>query len=465
MFSRTPLKIFKSNAFRLSLWYAVAFILGFAALLMVTYLSLSSAMAKNDREDIEAELAELADLYNAGGLPAIDAAVAVKYRFLKAETYFFRLADGANRTVKIYFPDVWDEFDLDQLERLPLGPAGDWVSLPAREDRFLMLATAQQLNDGRWFQVGMSSEEREETLSRFRDTMLLILFPLTVLGIAAGLLMALRSLRPVRSIIQTVTSILEGEMAARVTRSYNGDELDELARLFNEMLDKIKTLIEGMKGSLDNVAHDLRTPMTRLRTVAEKALQDDTDLKQTRDALSDCIEESDRILSMVTMLMDISEAETGTLTLNRGTYNLSVLVKRVVDMYEPVADEKGIGLTVEAPAELCSRCDGNRMSQAFANILDNAIKYTPAGGRVAIEVFQQDGNLCIRFIDTGTGIPADDLPKIWDRLFRGANARSQKGLGLGLSFVRAICEAHNGRVEAKSALGQGATFTITLPPA
>jgi len=197
--------------------------------------------------------------------------------------------------------------------------------------------------------------------------------------------------------------------------------------------------------------------------VAEKALQNGADLESAREALSDCVEESDRILSMLTMLMDISEAETGALYLERRATNISVLLTRVMDMYEPVADEKSVKLTIDAPAELYTECDGNRLSQAFANLLDNAIKYTPAGGSVVARALHRNGELFIQVSDTGIGIPADDMPKIWDRLFRGDAARSQKGLGLGLSFVKAICEAHHGRVYAKSTTGQGAVFTIALP--
>lgn len=456
-------KIYKSNGFRLSLWYAVSFMVGSAIFMSVTYIILFSALKTQDREAVQFELAELVSLYHSGGMHAVDRAVSENYRFRKKNPFFIRIAENSNETLKIYYPQIWDEFDLASLNKFRFRKGTSWITIPAVKDDFKLVATASQLNDGRWIQVGISTQEREQTLGRFLATKFTVFLPITLMGIVCGSLLALRSLRPVRHIVQTAQSILSGQMEARVNRSYNGDELDELARLFNEMLDKIKVLIESLKGSLDEVAHDLRTPMTRLRSVAEKALQDRVDLTQTREALSDCIEESDRILSMLTDLMDISEAETGALNLERQLTNISSLLTRVVDMYEPVADEKQVHLTVNTPDELYTKCDGNRLSQAFANLLDNAIKYTPVGGHIVVRAFTDKGKFWIQFTDTGVGIPADDLPKIWDRLFRSDYARSQKGLGLGLSFVKAICEAHSGRVYVKSQPDQGAIFTIALP--
>ena len=309
----------------------------------------------------------------------------------------------------------------------------------------------------------MSTEDRQMTLKRFRETFLIIMLPLILLGIVGGSILAIRTLRPIRHIIQTVQSVEIGRMESRVQRTNTGDELDELARLFNEMLGKISTLISGMKDSLDNVAHDLRTPMTRLRNISETALQGDQDLDLYREALADCIEESDHILKMLTTLMDISEAETGMLNLDRKSVNISSLLARVVDMYQSVADEKGVKLNASASDELYSTVDLERLSQAIANLLDNAIKYTNSGGQIKIEAFQEKGELVIRINDTGSGIFPQDLPQIWNRLFRTDHSRSQKGLGLGLGLVKAIILAHNGRVDVISDPGKGSTFTVYLP--
>jgi signal transduction histidine kinase len=203
--------------------------------------------------------------------------------------------------------------------------------------------------------------------------------------------------------------------------------------------------------------------MTRLRGIAELALQSEEKGDLLREALVTCVEESERILAMVNTLMDISEAETGTMHLNSDTVSVLALIEQVVELYRDVAEDKKISLSVNAPPELSITADRNRMLQVLGNLLDNAIKYTSSGGRVDIEASADRHQVVITVTDTGMGIPPEELAKIWDRLYRGDKSRSQRGLGLGLSLVKAIVKAHQGRVEVSNALGQGAQFILYLP--
>jgi signal transduction histidine kinase len=283
-----------------------------------------------------------------------------------------------------------------------------------------------------------------------------------LLAFGGGWLATQSALRPIRRLAEAAGRIVRtGRTDERVTVGEDDDAIGDLTRVFNAMLDRIEGLVTGMRGALDNVSHDLRTPLTRLRVTAETALAASPDPDRYREALADCVEESDRVLVMLQTLMDISEAESGAMPLQRVGLDLHAVAERAVDLYRDVADAKDVAIDLTGgPAPATG--DRVRLEQVAANLLDNAVKYTPAGGRVTVWTGVEHGEQVLRVADTGPGIPADELPRIWERLFRGDRSRTSRGLGLGLSLVKAIVEAHAGRVTVDSTPGQGATFSVYL---
>jgi len=212
------------------------------------------------------------------------------------------------------------------------------------------------------------------------------------------------------------------------------------------------------------VAHDLRTPMTRLRGTAEMALQSGRTVDELREALADCIEEVDRVRSLLDALMDLSEAETGAMRLRRDQVNVTELMAEAVELYSEVAEQKSIQIAVNQSAEVPPITgDRTRLIQVLANLIDNAIKYSAPGSDITTTVAPSEGGVLVTVADNGPGIEAADLSRIWERLYRGDQSRSERGLGLGLSLVRAIVEAHGGRATVESTPGHGSRFLVWLP--
>jgi signal transduction histidine kinase len=460
---KTPVtRLGSTIGFRIAAGYSLLALASFLALMGVAHLSLAATLARHDMEQVVVELESLREQYREGGMDTFEQAVLINDRSRRNNPFFTRVCDASGRTVRGYFPQYWSEFDLTALEETPPGAAGTWVNLASRVGRHRLEILNGPLGDGRHLQIGISSEDRTLVLRRLRDTFLFAALPLLLLVLAGAGFLAHRLLRPVRHLIQTVQSVHAGEWEAKVPRTGRQDELDELGRLFNELIEKINSLIRGMKDALDEVAHDLRTPLTRFRNRAETALQTEAAPELCRTALQDCVEESDQILRMLNMLMDISAAEAGTLHLRRQPVDLSRLARNVAEMYRYVAEEKGVEVIAAIVPEVRAELDPERVSQVLANLLDNAVKYTPSGGRVELELAGDDGGAVIRVRDTGPGIDPVDLDRIWDRLYRGRQAPAP-GIGLGLSLVRAVVATHGGTVTAQNRPEGGAVFTLTLP--
>ncbi len=453
----------KTSTFRLILWYSAFFILSTSFLFVLAYFLLSSSVRRKDREQTHQKLSEYAAQYQAGGITALKNEVGLEGRSARENPLFVRLVGPQNRMVFLNAPEQWKDFDLTQLDGNSPNRDEQRLYLQARDREKGLEIESTVLADGTILQVGQSTEEQEALLETFREVFAGFMIPAIILGIGGGSFLAYRALRPVRNLIQTIRSVSTGRMDARVPTSQTRDELDELVILFNSMLEKIETLIKGMHGALDAVAHDLRTPLARLRGTAEMALRSEQSKDASREALADCVEEADRILTTLNTLMDISEAETGAMNLHLENMNISDLIKDTVELYAHVAEDKKVSLHTSSPNDLSLTADTNRMRQVMANLMDNAVKYTPSGGRIDLEAFQRDHQAIIIVKDTGIGISSEEVPKIWNRLYRGDQSHSQRGLGLGLSLVRAVVQAHNGRIEVSSEPGSGAVFTLYLP--
>ena len=243
-----------------------------------------------------------------------------------------------------------------------------------------------------------------------------------------------------------------------------GDEIDQLATTFNRMVDRIQTLLTEIKEMSDNIAHDLKSPVTRIRGTAEVTLTTGTSVEDYENMAASTIEDCDRLLDMINTMLLISKTEAGVEKPASGKVEVSALIRQACELFSPIAEDKDVSLNYEATEKTFVSGDARMFQRMLSNILDNAVKYTPPGGRVEVSLTEaKNHNITISVTDTGVGISEADLPRIFERFYRCDQSRSLPGTGLGLSLARAIARAHGGDITVTSTVNEGSNFTITLP--
>ena len=309
-------------------------------------------------------------------------------------------------------------------------------------------------------QIGESLEDVDDYLEIFRTLLISLTAILILVAALIGWFLARRALKDMQQVTTTAEHIARGAYDSRVEVTGQLDEIKKLGLTFNTMLDQIQNLLKSMKDINDNIAHDLRSPLARIRGIAEMTLRDDKPIGDYKDMAVSTIEECDSLIEMINTMLDITEAEAGVNGSSQEEFDAAALVLDACELFRPTADERRITLQTQVDEPILYRGDKKKMQRIVTNIIENAIKYTPDKGKISVSAATEAGKVLIVINDTGIGISDDDLPHIFDRFYRCDPSRTQSGVGLGLSLAKAYAESMRGLIYVKSALGQGSTFIL-----
>lgn len=461
-------KIFRlprTLALRLTVWYAAIFAASSTLVFVLVYLLISAFIAERTSEDMREDLRDFAALLRTEGIERVKSEMALDTKHQEAQQVFFRLWTSDGRELAVTDLSSWvglDELPKSFLREIASGQesAIETIRLPAREHGVRRIIGA--IGPNAVLEIGLSLEENEELIATILHGFLFTLVAVFLLGGPIGWFMARRALRAIGKVTRTANEISRGALDQRVPVGSEGDELDHLARTFNTMLDRIQALIVGMREMTDNLAHDLRSPLARMRAASEMSLSNG-EPKTERNALAvHIIEDCDRLLEIINTTLDIAEAESGAAKLRISNVDLVDVVLDACDLFQTVAEDNHVVITTNLPKQCLVPGDRPRLQRVVANLLDNALKYTPAGGRVAITLAAESSQVKLSIADTGVGVSAHELPRIFERFYRCDRSRGKGGNGLGLSLALAIVHAHGGDIAVVSSLGEGSTFTLIL---
>jgi signal transduction histidine kinase len=465
--------LFRRTPFRLTLLFLALFATAASAILAYVYLASAQEARARARADVETEVASLTSIYRTRGVDALNGAIVE--RVVRGGQYLYVLIDRDGRIVTNSLSEspmtasealdqpVWDTFrftDTDEEGRV------------MRRQGF---GVEMKLSGGERLFVGEDIGDTEAYLARLTQALWMAMGMVLLLGAGGGLLISRNVERSMARLNRVVTAVQEGDLKVRVqVRSDvgGGDELDELGRGLNGMLDRLEASMASIRHAGDAIAHDLRSPLTRMRAKMEVALIDaEAGQASGVEALEVALGEADQLLKTFNTVLAIARLQAGG-TRDVTVFDAADLAADMAELYEPAAEDKGLEFSAEIERGLTIEGNQPFLAQALANVIDNAIKYTPVGGAVMLRARRRSsGDIEYSVTDTGPGVPEADRERVVQRFVRLDNSRTEAGSGLGLSLVSAVLEAHAGRVQLDEGpgvyggFGPGLRVALVLPPA
>ncbi len=444
----------RSLPVRLTLYYAVILLVALGVCYVISYWRVSSMASRRVDAYLLTESDECHHFFDLKGLPAVVEEAKAESQAEGLRDLYFRIMGDRGQTVfETASPTLGGAAGpATAAVRTPYSVAGSG-DLPAR-------AIVERLSPKLSLMIVASMERDYQLVSRLMSLILAVMAGTWVCACAAGIAITRAHLRGIGAVTGAAMAIAEGSIERRAPHSGRGDEIDQLAEAFNVMAHRVEGLLNNLRETNDSLAHELRSPLTRMRSRCELSLMHG----QHCPLAQDLIEQIDELLGTINTILNMSVYESGTKG-PRETIDLAGLMEDACDLFLPVAEDRGIVLETEVAGALPVAGNRDQLQRLFSNLLDNAIKYTPAGGRVRVSGEVKEGCAQVVVSDTGLGIAPDELARVFDRFYRGRNSRSHAGNGLGLSLAQVIAKSHGGKISVESQQQEGTTFRVVLPAA
>jgi heavy metal sensor kinase len=452
-------------AARLTVWYAAIFLLFFGFAFLSFYQIIDYTLGKTMDEDLAEDIAEFRILLNTEGIRRVETEIDREAASNDPQEIFLRLVDAAGRQTFASETSHWPNLQQVSLQHGLITENREpvFATLFGAGDDHATRVVSAPIGPGLWLQIGESTESRAEFMQLILNLFSVTFVLVVVLAAVVGWVMAKQALRGVEAVRRAAEGVANGRLESRVSVENRGAEIERLAATFNLMIGRIRALISGMRDMTDNIAHDLRSPLARIRANSELALLSATTIEEYESSAAETLEECDRLLEMINTTLDVAEAEAGATRFETEEVHVGDMVNDVCDLFSPVAEDKQIRLSNQLVSDCRVRGNRKYLQRMLANLMDNALKYTPANGTVAVAVSADERAVSIAVRDTGIGIPASEQAQIFERFFRCDQSRSHPGFGLGLSLARAVARTHGGDLAVQSNPGGGSVFTVTLP--
>ena len=433
---RTP-KLLRTQAFRIVAIYLAIFAVSAVALVGFVYWNTALVLDRETDETIDAEITGLVEQYQRLGLPGLTDAIIG--RSVRREQGLYLLANN-NRQVIAGNLDGWPQFSSSRNGFVEFAYERRIGATPELRSARGRIFTVSQ---GFYLLVARDVDERRALESLFRTALVSGAVLMLILGLAGGVLISRNFLARLDVINRTSRQIMGGDLSRRVPVTPASDEFDDLSNNLNRMLDRIERLLHGMREVSDNVAHDLRSPLNRLRNRLELAAMRQTPESETARDFEAAVQETDRLIGTFNALLLIAEAEAGSVRESMQDFSLGDVIEGIGELYGPLAEEKSLRFSVrKSPDAAIIHGNQNLISQALANLVDNAIKYTPAGGAILVALENHPEGPALVVADNGPGIPLQDRARVTERFVRLESSRNSPGTGLGLSLVAAVARLH-----------------------